>query len=121
MTCERVIIIDYGRIIAEDTAEGLTGRLRGSEDTRVRVAGPRDQVLAALRALPHVTALREEAGDAGCVTATVAAADGDALRRVVAERIVASGWGLLELRPLPMSLEDLFVRLVREDRQEPAA
>jgi ABC-2 type transport system ATP-binding protein len=120
MTCERVIIIDYGRIIAEDTAAGLTGRLRGSEDTRVRAVGPRAEVLAALRALPHVTAVRDDPGEAGCVAATVSSADGDALRRAIAERVVASGWGLLELRPLPMSLEDLFVRLVREER-EPAA
>ncbi len=45
MTCERVIIIDYGRIIAEDTAEGLTRRLQGSHETRARVAGPREAVL----------------------------------------------------------------------------
>src|SRR6185295_1483862 len=61
MTCQRVMIIDYGRIIAEDTADGLTRRLRGSNETRLRVAGPRDAVLPALAAVPGVDEIVEEA------------------------------------------------------------
>ncbi len=38
----------------------------------------------------------------------------------LADQVVYNGWGLLEVRPLPMSLEDLFVRLVRSDRETPA-
>lgn len=120
MTCERVVIIDYGRIIAEDTAAGLTQRLQGSEETRVRIAGPRAAVLDAVRTLPHVTAVREEPGDPESVHLTVSALRGDPMRRALAARVVESAWGLLELRPLPMSLEDLFVRLVREDREHVA-
>lgn len=117
MTCERVIIIDYGRIIAEDTAEGLTRRLRGSDETRVRIAGPRESVLESVHGLPMVTSVREEHLDSDVVTLIVTAKDGDRMRRTLAERVVGCGWGLLELRALPLSLEDLFVRLVREDRE----
>jgi ABC-2 type transport system ATP-binding protein len=116
VTCERVMIIDYGRIIAEDTAEGLTRRLQGSHETRTRVAGPRAEVLRALESLPGVEELREEAGSDGVVAIVLRSVHGDATRRLLAERIVANGWGLLEVRPLPMSLEDLFVRLVRSER-----
>ena len=116
MTCGRVIIIDYGRIIAEDTAEGLTRRLRGSDETRVRIAGPREAVLAALRSLAGVDELREETSPNGIVTVVARSSGGDAVRGAIAELVVRSGWGLLEIRPLPMSLEDLFVRLVRDDR-----
>jgi ABC-2 type transport system ATP-binding protein len=120
MTCERVMIIDYGRIIAEDTADGLTRRLRGSEETRVRVAGPRQAVLRALGAVPGVVEVREESETDGVVTIVARSDRGDAARRAMAEVVVRSGWGLLEVRPLPMSLEDLFVRLVREDREAAA-
>jgi ABC-2 type transport system ATP-binding protein len=117
MTCGRVIIIDYGRIIAEDTAEGLTRRLRGADETRARIAGPRDAVMRALRALPGVEDLREEPAGNGVVTVVARSSRGDAMRRDLAALVVRSGWDLLEVRPLPMSLEDLFVRLVREERE----
>ena len=117
MTCGRVIIIDYGRIIAEDTAEGLTRRLRGSEETRARVAGPRAAVLDAVRAIPGVEDVREESAADGVVALVARSPRGDDLRRDLAAIVVRQGWDLLEVRPLPMSLEDLFVRLVREDRE----
>jgi len=120
MTCERVIIIDYGRIIAEDTAEGLTRRLQGSHETRARVAGPRAAVLRALQSLPDLEDVREEPGTDGTVTVVVRSLRGDDARRALAEIVVRSGWGLLEVRPLPMSLEDLFVRLVRSERDAAA-
>jgi ABC-2 type transport system ATP-binding protein len=120
MTCSRVMIIDYGRIIAEDTADGLSQRVRGSNETRVRIAGPRAEVLAALRAASGVEDLREEPLDDGAVTAVVRSARGDELRRELATTVVGRGWGLLEMRSLPMSLEDLFVRLVRDDRDAAA-
>lgn len=120
MTCERVIIIDYGRIIAEDTAEGLTRRLQGSHETRARIAGPRTAVLQALRGLPDVEDLREEPATDGAVSVVVRSARGDEARRELANTVVGNGWGLLEVRPLPMTLEDLFVRLVRSDRDTAA-
>jgi len=120
MTCERVIIIDYGRIIAEDTAEGLSRRLQGSHETRARVAGPREAVLKALQSLPDLEDVREEPSTDGIVTVVVRSARGDEARRALADHVVRNGWGLLEVRPLPMSLEDLFVRLVRSDRDAAA-
>jgi ABC-2 type transport system ATP-binding protein len=120
MTCGRVMIIDYGRIIAEDTALGLTQRVRGSDETRVRVAGPCADVLAALRTVAGLDELREEAARDGVVTVVARSARGDDLRREIAALVVGRGWGLLEMRPLAMSLEDLFVRLVRDDRDATA-
>jgi ABC-2 type transport system ATP-binding protein len=120
MTCGRVIIIDYGRVIAEDTALGLTQRIRGSDETRVRVAGPRADVLSALATVSGVDELTEEPVNDGSVTVIARSARGDAVRRDIADLVVRRGWGLLEMRPLAMSLEDLFVRLVRDDRNAAA-
>jgi len=83
----------------------------------VRVAGPTREVLDAVRTLPEVEALRQESVGDDTVTMVVYSPDGDATRRSVATMVVQRGWGLLELRPLPMSLEDLFVRMVREERE----
>ena len=94
ITCERVIIIDYGRIIAEDTAEGLTRRLQGSHETRARVAGPREAVSAdARRRLPGVEEVREEPAIDGVVTVVVRSARGDETRRALAARIVEQRLG----------------------------
>jgi ABC-2 type transport system ATP-binding protein len=120
MTCGRVMIIDYGRIIAEDTADGLSQRVRGSNETRVRVAGPRADVLAALRGIGGVDDVREESTDDGSVAVIMRSTAGDVLRRDIAGLVVGRGWGLLEMRSLPMSLEDLFVRLVRDERGDAA-
>lgn len=120
MTCERVIIIDYGRIIAEDTAEGLTRRLQGSHETRARIAGPRTEILRTLRALADIEDVREEPSTDGTITVVLRSARGDEARRTVAATVVGAGWGLLEVRPLPMTLEDLFVRLVRSERDTAA-
>jgi ABC-2 type transport system ATP-binding protein len=116
MTCERVVIIDHGRIIAEDTAEGLTRRLQEAHETCVRIAGPRAAVLDALHVLPDVVAVREIKNADDVVTVMVTSTCGDEVRRALAATVAAQGWGLLELRPLPMTLEDLFVRLVRNER-----
>jgi len=50
------------------------------------------------------------------VTVVARSTRGDDVRRDIAALVVARGWGLVEMRPLAMSLEDLFVRLVRHDR-----
>ena len=72
--------------------------------------------MRSLTALPGVEDVREEAGSDGVVTVVIRSSRGDDMRRTLAEQVVGNGWGLLEVRPLPMSLEDLFVRLVRSER-----
>jgi ABC-2 type transport system ATP-binding protein len=121
--CQRVIIIDRGRIVAEDTAAELTSKLEGAERTFVRVDGPPEAVLGALRAVPGVERVEAENGTPAAGAAFVAyTGSGDAARRAIAAAVVRAGWGLLEVRPLALTLEDLFVRLVtREEQGGPAA
>ena len=122
MTCERVVIIDRGRIVAEDTAAALTRRVDGAERTVVRVVGPLDAVRRALEAVGGVQQV--EMADGSGAPADAAAAHefiarcsaGEPVRQAIAAAVVGHGWGLVEVRPLAMSLEDIFVRLVtRED------
>src|ERR1700723_4252997 len=59
MTCRRVVIIDKGRIVAQDTPERLTAKLQGSEQSIITVAGPKDLVIQALRGVPGVAKVEE--------------------------------------------------------------
>jgi ABC-2 type transport system ATP-binding protein len=115
-TCDRVVIIDRGRKVAEDTAEGLSRRVAGDERTLVRVDGPAALVCAALRDVPGVERVEVSNGTTGdtSLVAYSRVAD-ESVRKAIAAAVVHHGWGLIEVRPLPLSLEDLFVRLVTEE------
>ncbi len=118
MVCQRIIIINEGHIIAVDTPENLTARLQNSAKLLVRVDGPADQVKAALSQLPGV--LRAEANDEARdapLSFIVESERNRDLRREVSHIIVERGWGLLELRPADMTLEEVFIRLVTEEEQ----
>jgi ABC-2 type transport system ATP-binding protein len=116
-----VIIIDRGRIVAEDSADGLTRRLQGSERSLVRIEGPPDTVRSVLQAVPGVERVEALLGDDETQRGFVVfAPDGEMVRKRIASVVVGQGWGLLEVKPLPMSLEDLFVRLVTEEPSENA-
>ncbi|MFW5866633.1 MAG: ABC transporter ATP-binding protein [Armatimonadota bacterium] len=107
MTCERVIIINHGRIIAEDTPEALTAQIREAETVAVRLASPGDNVERRLTDMPEVAAVRNMGNGVYHIDTTI----GSELRADIAELIVNQGWGLLELRPVEMTLEDVFQQL----------
>jgi len=111
--CSRIVILAHGRLVAEDTPEGLARRLAGVARLTLRVDGPREAVAAALASLPGVR--RVEAmptdGQPGAVFA-VFAADAEPVQRALGGAVLARGWTLLEVAVSVPSLEDLFVRLV---------
>lgn len=114
-TCSRVIIISEGRVVAEDTPENLTKRLRGADNVQLEVRGPRQEVLAHLRKLPRVLSVEAGDGRDGRATFTVACELGTDLREQIASAVVGRGWGLLELRPVGMSLEEIFLQLTTSE------
>jgi ABC-2 type transport system ATP-binding protein len=115
--CDRVVIVDRGRVVAENTAAGLAREQQRGERTLLRVDGPTAQVAAALRAVPGVTQVDVEPGAAQF---TVTTSGGSPPPAALAAVIVGRNWGLLELRPLSLSLEDLYVRLVGAPTEPPA-
>jgi ABC-2 type transport system ATP-binding protein len=114
MTCNRVVIINEGRVVAEDTPENLTRRLRGSERIALEVRGPADRVKAVLCAIPNVLNVEMVASN-GRPRFLVDCAVGQDVREDVAAAIVNNGWGLLELHSVGMSLEEVFLKLITRE------
>jgi ABC-2 type transport system ATP-binding protein len=121
MTCQRVIIINRGRLVAVDTPENLTSKLQKSPRLLVRVEGPATEVVRILGAVPGVqTVKQEDSGPGQVMTYTVEAEKERDVRKDLAATIVQQQWGLLELRPVDLTLEDVFVRLVTEEKENAA-
>ncbi|HWP67488.1 MAG TPA: ABC transporter ATP-binding protein [Candidatus Limnocylindria bacterium] len=111
--CRRVIVLKEGRLVADDTPEGLARRLGWTNSVVVRIDGPPEDVRAALAELAGVSAVesRPEAAGAGR-TWVVRTSDARDVQARLASLVVARGWTLLEIRAEEPTLEDLFVRLV---------
>lgn len=120
-TCHRVVIINKGRVVAEDTPDALTRRLRGTETMYVQVEGAGLPVESVLGRVAGVTGVTEADRHDGAVGYEVESEKGRDVRRDIAQAVVASGWGLLELRPIRMSLEEIFLSLTTEEPQEEKA
>ena len=124
-TCQRVVIINKGRVVAVDTPDNLTARLKGSATMYVQVEAGGADAGAALAAVPGVTrvvAADHHEAAAGVPTAfEVESAPDVDVRQELARAIVTRGWGLLELRPVRMSLEDVFLQVTTEEVPEEAA
>jgi ABC-2 type transport system ATP-binding protein len=117
-TCERVVIINKGKMVAVDTPANLTAKLRGSETIYLQVDAMGQDVTATLRNVPGVTGVATADTHDGLTGYEVTAESGRDLRRDLARTVVAQNWGLLELRHARMSLEDIFLSLTTEENNE---
>jgi ABC-2 type transport system ATP-binding protein len=110
--CQRVVIISGGRIVAVDTPDRLSAQLRRSEKISVMVKDAPPDLADRLRALPGVVAAFEPAGAGAYLLECELGRD---LREDIARFVVTNGWGLLELKTVSMTLEDVFLRLTQQD------
>jgi ABC-2 type transport system ATP-binding protein len=114
-TCQRVVIINKGRVVAVDTPDNLTARLRGSETLYVQVDAGGADAAGVLGHIPGVTRVAESERRHGVVGYEVDSETGRDVRRDLARSVVSNGWGLLELRPMRMSLEEIFLSLTTDE------
>ncbi len=122
MTCDRVVIINRGRIAAIDTPANLTTQLKGGQSVIVEVQADRNAVSALLRDIPGVRKVSSDsAGSNGHTTVIVEASPGQDLRSEIAAKVVGKGWPLYELRGANLSLEEIFLELTMEDSQHAEA
>jgi ABC-2 type transport system ATP-binding protein len=110
MTCSRVLIINDGRIAAKDTLERLAARGERRRRVALRVARSADVAPQAICAIAGVLSVERDDGlDGGFV---VEMEEGHDAREAIAAHAVQQGWGLLEMRPVTRSLEDIFIEII---------
>ena len=110
MTCERVIIIHEGKIVAEDRIENLSSMVAGSKRIRLEVEGPSQKVTERLRQIKGVLRVKYDGSHY-----TVEYPAGQDLRSKITQAIVQGSWTLLSLESIEMSLEDIFLKLTTEE------
>jgi gliding motility-associated transport system ATP-binding protein len=109
--CDRVLIINKGQIVTEDTPENLQSRLVGAQRVVLRVRGDSDGLSNKIAKVKGVQAV--DAKSDGSVEFEFAA--GEDSRPQVAKAVVQAGYELLELRPVGLSLEEIFLELTRDN------
>ncbi|HEY94706.1 MAG TPA: ATP-binding cassette domain-containing protein [Dehalococcoidia bacterium] len=114
MTCDRVIIIHEGKIIAEDKIENLSSMVGTSKRIRLEVQGPADDVTKSLRQIRGITSVKMIDERHHIAEYPV----NQDLRSKITETIIKGGWTLLSMESLEMSLEDVFLKLTTEEEEE---
>jgi ABC-2 type transport system ATP-binding protein len=118
-TCDRVLIINDGSIVASDTPAGLGGKMKRGQRLEILVVAEEDHVRLALQSLPGVVSVRTEPQPENRRLVLVEGEPDVELRNRVARALVTADIDLFELRAESISLEDIFLRLTRSDTDTP--
>ncbi len=111
--CERVIIINKGVVIADDTYNNLTAALTGENSVTVRVAGPESEVVSQLETIRDVESVELIAQrESSAVEVKVIAKEGADVRKAIFERMASRKWPIIMMKSNENSLEQLFLQLV---------
>ena len=130
-TCQRVMIINKGKLVATDTMENLNSRLHGAETVAVEVL-PRTGTFSPewartvhekLEKVAGVSRVTAKDASEGRARFTVESQTGSHVRPELARTVIEAGWQLNELHGMGLSLEEIFLELTAssyEDKSEPA-
>ncbi len=111
--CGRILIINEGKIVAEDTPQRLTESLKGHDRLLIRVKNPPPSINRELKSVAGVLSVEDNKDG----TFEVSCAVGKDNRAEIAALVAGRGWGLLEMRPLVMGLEEIFLKLTQAEEE----
>ncbi len=114
MICQRVLIINEGKIVAEDTPKNLAEGLQGVERLEIEIGGPVTDVLPALRRVKGVTRATHQSLPQKELY-TVHVESGKDIRDEISRTVISSGWSLLSMQSVGMSLEEIFLKLTTHE------
>ncbi|PIQ24303.1 MFS transporter [bacterium (Candidatus Blackallbacteria) CG17_big_fil_post_rev_8_21_14_2_50_48_46] len=114
MTCDRVIIINKGRILAEDSPENLIARNSGLQQISLCVRGPLAELEAFLSQMPALESWRFEHSQGELHSFRLHSRQTD-IQEELARQVVARDWGLRSLQAAGGTLEDVFIQLVTQE------
>lgn len=114
--CDRIIIINKGKIVADEKTENISNVLSGGRDINIKICGPEKDVLDTIRGMSGV-AFAESLGrqDMDSVTYHVKSSPGIDIRKSLFNTLAHKGWPIIGLEATGMSLEDIFISAVSED------
>ena len=111
MICTRVVIINKGRIVLEESLDNLTRGFQGSNNLILKIRYKDGQVKEALMSLPYVS----EASEQTLGEFVIRSEENRDIREELSRFVIENGWGLLEIRPLTQNLEDIFLRVITKE------
>ena len=109
--CDRILIINKGKIVVEDTPQNLQSKLTGSQRVQLRIRGEADELAAKIGRIQGVEEVKVQ--NDGAIEFQFA--PGKDLRPDIARLTIQSNYDLLELHPINLSLEEIFLQLTREN------
>ncbi len=112
-TCERVVIISEGEVVAEDTPQNLTARMKGGERVILELEGDEKQVQEIFNSFPDVTGLHVKKSNSGLLNVEVESKKD--LRKEYAQALISKKVGLLEMQSDKITLEDIFLHLTTKE------
>jgi ABC-2 type transport system ATP-binding protein len=123
-TCEQVIIINQGKLVATDSVHNLQNRARGGESVLVEVAGRNghldsNSVQRKLAQIPGAGRVLIKESQGNRMVLEVESQKDRSIRGEVARAVVEAGWDLNELRPAAISLEEVFLQLTATEKPTP--
>lgn len=111
--CDRIVIINKGKIVADEKTENITRAVESNRRFNVKIAGPQKDVLAMLRSKPgivHAEALQQRDGDAYAYL--IESEVGIDIRKSLFYTLAEKKWPLVGMEAMGMSLEDIFIAIV---------
>jgi len=111
-TCERVVIINDGKVVAQDTPQNLTNRLKGGERINLKIEGDEKKIRTAFKSIKEIKSLEIEVVDG--ISQVVVESESD-IRKELAKQTVSKDLGLLELSADKFTLEDIFLHLTTNE------
>jgi len=117
--CDRVIIINGGRILASESLTELRAQLQRTRRLQVEVEGPEPQIRTTLEQMPRVETVRNptsrvQSPESNGTATFIVEYTGEDIRKEVSRVLLQQGWGLLEMRALELTLEDMYLQLVQQ-------
>jgi ABC-2 type transport system ATP-binding protein len=118
MTCERVIIINNGKIVAVDSPENLTRQLSGGQKIEVEVAGPMERLPQVVNTIPLVKMESLPEAVNGTYRLTLSSEGQEEIRHLISRRLIEAGFEVYGLQMEGMTLEEVFLKLTTEEETE---
>ena len=118
MTCDRVIIIHEGKLVAVDTPANLIKRLQEVPTILVKAEGPANEIADAISGIAGVLSVKEERSSSfEAPSFQIETRKEEFVLNDLARTIYERGWQLKEMRPVDMTLEEIFIKLVTREEQ----